>query len=278
INWVPLTDNLPPLFIGSLAVSPSNPNIIYAGTGETNYPSPNFLNPYAPLAFYGDGVLKSTDGGAHWTLLGQNHFHRQVIGKVVIDPMDPNTVYLATSSYAINGEGFPNELGPEDPTGTGIWKTTDGGQTWTNTTFGPSGIWLDPTFSSIDDYTDIVMDPLDHNNIYAAIGTEILNPPDGNSLWFTGDNGLYESVDGGGSWFWLKNFPSDKGGFLTGGTPAHNISTVRLSIQPFFPDFPLIYGTVTNADTGTLKNFEVDDVSGAITGGAAWTDVKGSAK
>ncbi|TMQ31213.1 MAG: hypothetical protein E6K70_23025, partial [Planctomycetota bacterium] len=48
INWVPLTDNLPPLFIGSIAVSPSNPNVIYAGTGETNYPSPNFLNPYAP--------------------------------------------------------------------------------------------------------------------------------------------------------------------------------------------------------------------------------------
>src|SRR5713101_6411974 len=52
INWVPLTDNMPPMFIGSIAVSPSDPNIIYAGTGETNYPSANFIDNFAPLAFY----------------------------------------------------------------------------------------------------------------------------------------------------------------------------------------------------------------------------------
>ena len=110
--------------MGAIAVAPSNPSILYAGTGEAN-------NSYK-LRSYGRGLLKSTDGGATWTLLkgnsGQNEFDRRSIGRIVVDPGDPNTVYIAVTNSGINGLSG----------NTGIWKSADGGATWTNTTAGIS--------------------------------------------------------------------------------------------------------------------------------------------
>jgi autotransporter-associated beta strand protein len=263
LDWFPVTDNLPPLNIGSIAVSSKNPNIVYAGTGEGNYVTTDFIDFVTPaVSFYGDGVLKSTDGGATWSLLGQDHFKRQSIKKVVIDPTDPNTVYVATSSYSINGQGLPKEL-PSDPTGTGIWKTTDGGTTWTNTTFGP--VWGGGTIPSIDDYTDLVMDPLDHKNLYFAIGTNVTD--DFSTFLFTGNNSIGESLDGGSTWFLLKNFPHDTGGFFTGGTPSHVDGTIKIGIGATAPDFPFLYASLSDPFTFALKNFEF-----SVDGGFTWTN------
>jgi autotransporter-associated beta strand protein len=268
LNWVPLTDNLPPLTIGAIAVSPSNPNVIYAGTGEANSFTVNFADYLAPAVFYGKGVLKSTDGGQTWTLLGTDHFTRQVISKVVIDPFDPNTVYISTGSFSLNAAGFPNEL-PLDPTGTGVWKSTDGGVTWTNSTYGPAGIWLDTTSPSQDQYSDLVMDPLDHNNLYTVIGTDVFENGTDFSI---GNNGLYESLDGGASWFLDKGLTHDTGGFLTGGTFSHTVADMKMAIGAFVADFPILYIAEMNPMPGsTLKSFQVDDVSGAITGGRGAT-------
>jgi hypothetical protein len=94
-TWSPLTDDQATLFMGSIAIAPSDPSVIYAGTGEAN----NSTN-----SFYGLGVLKSTDGGVTWTLQDNNGaFDRRTIGKIVVDPGDANTVFAMVSNPGTNG-------------------------------------------------------------------------------------------------------------------------------------------------------------------------------
>src|SRR5262249_41971512 len=93
-TWTPLTDNQPSLSIGAVALAPSTPKIIYVGTGDTT----NSGN-----AFYGRGILKSTDGGSTWTQLADNLFDRRAISQIVVDPADPNTLYVATGPGIVNG-------------------------------------------------------------------------------------------------------------------------------------------------------------------------------
>src|SRR5205823_7656519 len=76
-TWIPLTDNQAVDFMGSIAIAPSNHNVIYAGTGEANFSGDSF---------YGRGVLLSTDGGATWSLTGNSVFNRKAMSKIAIDP------------------------------------------------------------------------------------------------------------------------------------------------------------------------------------------------
>jgi photosystem II stability/assembly factor-like uncharacterized protein len=130
-SWTPLTDNQSTLFMGAIAVAPTNPSTIYAGTGEATNSS---------LSFYGRGVLKSTNGGTTWTLLGNSVFDRLVISKIAIDPTNANTVYAAVEDTGENGVSG----------NTGIWKSTDGGNTWIDTT---------SNISTSDGYSDVDPDP-----------------------------------------------------------------------------------------------------------------------
>lgn len=234
-HWTALTDNQPTLVMGSIALAPSDPNVIYAGTGEPDGPSITFQSNYAPTIFYGRGVLKSTDGGQTWTLLGNNVFNRRAIGRVVVDPKDADTVYVAVGQLAFNGL-----------TGNqGIWKTTDGGQTWTNTT-AASG--LPSTLA----YTDLIMDPANDQHLYAAIGE-----PTGNTL-----NGLYETTDGGHTW--ARN--------TGGGTfPNRQVGRITLAISPTNP--LRLYAAVTTGSRigggSLLAMVRSDD------GGASWTTLSG---
>jgi hypothetical protein len=113
-SWIPLTDSQPTLFMGAMAIAPSDSNVIYAGTGEATN---------SGLSFYGRGMLKSSDAGATWSLVG-NLPDRRTISAVVVDPLDPDTVYAAVASGGVNGIGG----------NTGIWKSENGGATWINTT------------------------------------------------------------------------------------------------------------------------------------------------
>ncbi|MFB3854065.1 MAG: WD40/YVTN/BNR-like repeat-containing protein [Vicinamibacterales bacterium] len=165
-TFTPIFDTYSTHSIGDIAIAPSNPNIIYVGTGEPNN---------RQSSSFGDGVYKSTDGGKTFTNVGLRE--TQSIGRVVVHPKDPNIVYVAAVGHLFG----PN---PER----GLYKTTDGGKTWTNTNF----------IDNDTGFTDVVMDPSDPNVLYAASYQRRRQP------WgFNGGgpgSALWKTTNGGKTW------------------------------------------------------------------------------
>ncbi len=162
-TWTPLTDAQASLAMGAIAFAPSNPSIIYAGTGE---------GVFSGDAYAGAGLLRSGDGGTTWTLLAAATFQQTTFSDLKVHATNPNIVLAATAS-GIAGRGgiaLPN------PPATGILRSTDGGATWSVRLSGEA--------------TDLEVDPRDFNNQYAGIGDA------------SGDaaNGVYRSTDGGQTW------------------------------------------------------------------------------
>jgi photosystem II stability/assembly factor-like uncharacterized protein len=165
-TWMPSWDGPDVGSVGALAVAPSDPNVIYAGTGEPD--------PRTDIAS-GDGVYRSTDGGRTWTNVGLRASHQ--IGRIVVDPRDPDVVYVAAE-----GDLFkPNAE-------RGVYRSADGGTTWLRTLF-------------VDDSTgavDVAMDPTNPRILFAAMWQVRRTP------WSLVDggpgSGLYRSADGGATW------------------------------------------------------------------------------
>ncbi|MDE3217580.1 MAG: hypothetical protein KGO03_14325, partial [Gemmatimonadota bacterium] len=109
VNWRPVFDHEDVSAVGALAVSQSDPNVVWAGTGETW-----LIRPYYPM---GDGVYKSTDGGAHWRHMGLDATGH--VGRIVIDPRDPQRVFVCALGQLFKAQ-------PER----GVYRTLDGGRTW----------------------------------------------------------------------------------------------------------------------------------------------------
>jgi len=169
-SWSALTDSQSTLFTGAIAIAPSNPSVIYAGTGNPTV---------ATYSYTGHGLLKSSDGGATWSLVGTSTFDRRAISQVVVSPTDANTVYASVSQPGANGAAGT----------TGVFKSTDGGATWSNTT---------ASISTSESFTDVVIDPTNAQTLYCAVGTYVGAPA----------NGVYKTINGGASWSLAGNFQS----------------------------------------------------------------------
>ena len=170
ITWNPIFDDQPTGSIGDIAVSLSDPDILYVGTGE-----PNNRN----SSPWGGGVFKSIDGGKSWEFVGLKETHH--IGRVLIDPQDPNTVYVAALGHlwGVNEER-------------GVFKTTDGGRSWEKV------LYLDERTG----VTDLAMDPEDSCILYAAAHERLrdrFDAADPVDQWGP-KAGIYITRDGGKVW------------------------------------------------------------------------------
>jgi photosystem II stability/assembly factor-like uncharacterized protein len=166
-TWVPIFDDQPTGSIGALAVAPSDPNVIYVGTGEAQQ---------RPDLATGDGMYKSSDAGRTWTHLGLRD--TQQIAQVVVDPKNADRIFVAAL-------GHP--YGPN--TERGIFRSLDGGRSFERV------LYRDENTGGVD----VVIDPVTPSTVYASLWQARQGP------WENGDfrgpgSGLFKSTDGGTTW------------------------------------------------------------------------------
>jgi photosystem II stability/assembly factor-like uncharacterized protein len=171
-SWTPVFDRVDAMMsIGGIAVAPSNPGIVWVGTGEANN---------RQSSSWGDGVYKSIDAGRTWVSAGLNETRH--VARIMIHPSDPDVVFVA----AVGHLWGPN---PER----GVFKTNDGGKTWSRV------LYVDDNTGA----TDLVMDPKDPQTLYAAMYQRQ------RKAWgFNGGgsgSGIFRSRDGGATWTRLLN-------------------------------------------------------------------------
>jgi len=177
-TWTPIFDHESTQSVGAIAVAPSNPNIIFAGSGE---------GLHRPDLSVGNGIYKSVDAGKTWTHLGLRD--GQQIPAIAIDPRDPNRVFAAVLGHPYG----PNEE-------RGLFRSTDGGQTWQKVIYKNENTGA----------SDVEIDPINPDVIYASMW-EVREGPweDNNEVNGTG-GGLFKSTDGGNTWTQITNgLPKD---------------------------------------------------------------------
>jgi photosystem II stability/assembly factor-like uncharacterized protein len=169
-HWAPIADSARITSIGAIAVAPSDPRVIYVGTGE---------NALRGDITFGNGVFKSTDSGKTWHHIGLDDTRH--IGAVIVDPHNPNIVLVAAIGHAFG----PNEQ-------RGIFRTSDGGETWNRV------LYRDQNTGAID----VTFDPSNAQIVYAALW-QVRRQPWNFSSGGPG-SGLYRSTDGGATWSQLN--------------------------------------------------------------------------
>jgi photosystem II stability/assembly factor-like uncharacterized protein len=165
-HWEPLTDHEASLAVGSIAVDPVDPRIVYVGTGEPNRSCDSY---------YGQGILRSTDGGEHWTLLGggggvfnnPGPFVGRSVARIIIDPKTAgsrhHTTLWASTTIGVFSGGTIQTCSIANPAAPfGLWRSTDSGQTWRLQNVPVPGAGA---FS----VQDMALDPVDHETLYAAV-------------------------------------------------------------------------------------------------------------
>lgn len=192
-TWNPIFDDEPTGSVGALAVAPSDPNTIYAGSGE---------GLQRPDLATGDGVYKSTDAGKTWTHLGLRD--AQQIAAILIDPKDANRVFVAAVGhpYGPNAER-------------GVFRSTDGGKTFQKV------LYKDENTGA----ADLAFDPQNSQTIYATLWAARVAPWEVRSgeSFITSGSGIFKSTDGGTTWRALtKGFP----------TAEDRLSRIGIAVAP----------------------------------------------
>jgi len=166
LHWQPLFDNQNVASIGAIAVAPSNPNVVWVGTGEP------FIRGNVSI---GNGIYKTTDAGKTWTHMGLVNTGR--IARVVVDPANPDVVYAAALGHC---------YGPQPERG--VFRTTDGGKKWERVLF------VDENTGAVD----VVIDPSNPKTLFAAMWQFTIYP------WYAESggpgSGIHVSRDGGTTW------------------------------------------------------------------------------
>src|SRR5215207_118152 len=205
-TFQPIFDTYGTHSVGDVAVAPSDPNIVWVGTGEPNN---------RQSSSFGDGIYKSVDAGKTFTKMGLED--SQTIARIVIDPRDPNIVYAAVLGHLFG----PNKE-------RGVYKTTDGGKTWTNVKF----------IAEDTGFTDLVMDASDNKVLYAASYQRRRT-----SFSFNGGgpgSGIWKTIDAGRTWKKLEG----------GGLPEGLLGRIGLDVSRSNPN--ILYAQMeVGASTGT---------------------------
>ncbi len=208
-TWTPIFDSQPIASIGAVAVAPSDPNIVYVGSGEADMRS---------QISHGNGIYKSTDAGKTWQHLGLADSRQ--IGRIVIDPKNPNVVFVAVLGHAYGAN-----------TERGIFRSTDGGASWQKV------LYKDENTGGID----LALDPRDARTIYASLWQTRRPPwnvyPPSNGP----GSGLYKSTDGGDTWQQLTN-----------GIPSEGLGRIGIAVAPTEPN--RVYAIVDAKQGGLYRS------------------------
>ncbi len=223
-TWTPIFDDQSTGSVGALAIAPSNPEIIYAGSGE---------GLQRPDLSVGNGMYKSTDGGRTWKHQGLRD--AQQIAQILIDPRDPNRVFVAAVGhpYGPNAER-------------GVFRSADGGETWQKV------LYRDENTGA----ADLAFDPANPQTIYAVLWAARVAPWEvrsGGSITSAG-SGLYKSTDGGDTWHALTN-----------GLPGADENLGRIGIAVAPSNAQRLYASVeARKNAGVYRSND---------GGESWTHV-----
>ncbi len=216
-TFTPVFDAQSTYSIGTVVIDPANPNVVWVGTGENNYQR---------AVAYGDGVYKSQDGGKTWANVGLKTSEH--IGRIVVDPRNSNVVWVAAQGPVWSGGGER-----------GLYKTTDGGKTWTRALGG--GDWVG--------VNDVQVDPRNPDIVIASTHTRQRR------VWGQVSGGpesaIHRSTDGGATWTKVAN-----------GLPTEELGRIGLAISPKDPDVVYAVLEAANGRGGVYRSSDI---------GASWT-------
>jgi photosystem II stability/assembly factor-like uncharacterized protein len=226
-TWVPVFDSQPIASIGAIGVAPSNPNVVYVGSGEADMRS---------QISYGNGMYKSTDAGKTWSHIGLDNTRQ--IGRVIVDPKNPNTVFVAALGHVYGAN--PDR---------GVYRSRDGGASWEKVLFKNDNLGA----------IDLAFDPQNSQIIYATLWNTRRPPWSIYPPSYGPGSGIFKSIDGGNTWQPLTN-----------GVPTEGLGHIGLAVAP--TNRNRIYAIIDSKDAKAGGMYRSEDA------GATWTRTTGDSR
>ncbi len=221
-TWTPVFDAQSVASIGAIGVAPSNTSVVYVGTGECDM---------RDSISFGDGMYKSIDGGNTWKHIGLEATRQ--IGRVLVDPRNPDIVFVAALGHA---------YGPSPDRG--VYRSRDGGTTWQKVLFKGDGVGA----------IDLAIDPANSQTIYASLWAT-RRPP-----WYiynpsiSPGSGIFKSTDGGTTWQQL-----------TAGLPSEGVGRIGIAVAP--SNARRVYAIIDAKDGGLYRSEDAGATWSRISGG-----------